>query len=141
MYKRARLYKGAQGKVAQDVKDAEAILNTLGKEFSGVTPKEFSAYAAARRAKWLKEERGIETGFSPESVNATLAKYADNPAKQAAMDKASDALVAKQNQVLIDSIGHQFTADEVKATRLRFYFCFQFIFYRKIKIKMNSFSS
>ena len=31
------------------------------------------------------------------------------------MDKASDALLAKQNQVLIDSIGHQFTADEVKA--------------------------
>ena len=115
LYKTARLYKGAQGKVAQDVKDAEAILNTLGKEYSGVTSKELSAYAAARRAKWLKEERGIETGFSPESVNATLAKYADNPAKQAAMDKASDALVAKQNQVLIDSIGHQFTADEVKA--------------------------
>ena len=115
LYKTARLYKGAQGKVAQDVKDAEAILNTLGKEYSGVTPKELSAYVAARRAKWLKDERGIETGFSPESVNATLTKYTNDPAKQAAMDKASDALVAKQNQVLIDSIGHQFTADEVKA--------------------------
>ena len=74
IYKSARLYKGVQGKVAQDVKDAESILNTLGKEYSGVTPKEFSAYAAARRAKWLKEQRGIETGFSPESVNASLGK-------------------------------------------------------------------
>ena len=91
LYKRARLYKGAQGKVAQDVKDAEAILNTLGKEYGGVTPQELSTYAAARRAKWLKEQRGIETGFSPESVNATLAKYANNPAKQAAMDKASES--------------------------------------------------